>query len=99
MGNPCKAIKCDASSLEKVGVIFAGLGSSYLGVLDELIHNSKALNLLRKASDLLEIDVESSYSGEAEKLEDIKVALPIVMVTNLMAAESCIRNVQNINHC
>ena len=85
-GNPCKAVK---SSSEKVALLFGGQGAQYPGMLENLINNRSARELLEIASETLCMNIKEicSPSSETRAMQDTRIAQIIVFVADLMAAE------------
>ena len=85
-GNPCKAVK---SLSEKVAVLFGGQGAQYPGMLENLINNRSARELLEIASETLSMNIKEicSPSSDAKAMQDTRITQIIVFVADLMAAE------------
>ena len=86
MGNICNTVR---KPVEKVAVLFAGLGSAYCGMLKEVETYPKAQAVLQQASDILGMDIAKlcSTGADPKKLEDVHVAQVVVTVMNLVSVE------------
>lgn len=86
IGNICNTVR---KPVEKVAVLFAGLGSAYCGMLKEVETYPKAQAVLQQASDILGMDIAKlcSTGADPKKLEDVHVAQLVVTVMNLVSVE------------
>ena len=87
VGNPAKPV--GRSHESNVAVIFAGLGSSYPGMLKGINSYPSAQALLQEASSILGMDIGKMCEADVnpKMLEDASVAQLVVTVVNIVSAE------------
>ncbi len=86
VGNPCRT---STAEIEKVAVIFNGLGSAYPGMLKDVDSYPTASTMLQKASDIAGVDLKKlcEIDTPSKAMQDVKVAQLVVTVANLVSAE------------
>lgn len=86
VGNPAKPV---GGSQERSAILFAGLGSSYPGMLKGIEAYPRALALLQEASTILGVDIGKMCEADVNPkvLEDASMAQLIVTVVNIVSGE------------
>jgi malonyl CoA-acyl carrier protein transacylase/acetyltransferase-like isoleucine patch superfamily enzyme len=83
VGNTAKAVT--AESIDTVAILFAGLGSTYVGMFKDVELYPNALAMLHEASEVLNLDILELCTSST--MDDVNVAQMVVTVMNIVSIE------------
>eukprot|EP00985_Skeletonema_marinoi_P024812 scaffold17596_cov133-Skeletonema_marinoi.AAC.2 len=85
VGNTAKAVT--AESIDTVAILFAGLGSAYVGMFKDIELYPNALAMLHEASGVLNLDITELCTSSTIEIDDVNVAQMVVTVMNIVSIE------------